>query len=356
MAPWDDVSYPRALAVALAVVLGATLLYGGLTSSTAFGAYNPTWDGVSELRSLSDGADGETVVVRNASSYDGHGGSDAISFVLSPDEPYGASESTHVERFVRAGGTLVVAEDFSGNSNGLLADVGADARFDGRLLRDERQYGDSPDFPTAGNVSTHNYTAGVEELVLNRGTAVEPNGAEVLVNTSEFAYLDGNLNGELDDSETLRQRPVVTVERVGDGRVVAVGDPSLFINAMLERDGNRQFVEHLVSAHGVRLVDTSHLSSLPPLVTVQLALRDSTALQIGLGFGLVFAVCYWRLARSLIAGVRRRFGREPSIDPELDREAVDQWIRSRHPEWERRDIDRVTKEIMRRKENEHSND
>ncbi|MFC7140583.1 DUF4350 domain-containing protein [Halosimplex aquaticum] len=355
--PWRNISHPRVLAISLALVLTVTLLYGGITSTTAFGAYNSAWDGAADLRDLTNQGDGETVFVRNTRAYADHSPNESVSFVLSPDGSYDTRDAQRVESFVRAGGTLVVAEDFGPGSNALLADVGAQARFGGGLLRDEHRYDVTPTFPLANNLTEHPYTADVDRLTLNRGTPVEPGNATVLATTTNYSYVDANQNGGLDDSETMQQYPVATVEQLGGGEVVAVGDPSLFINAMLERPGNRQFARNLLAAHSVRLVDTSHLDTLPPLVRAQFVLRDTPVLQTAVGFSLVVLVVYLSQAASLASALRRRLtpGR-PATDldrtalPErlegADRSALEAWIRERHPDWDPERVVRVTDSVI----------
>ncbi|WP_415380183.1 DUF4350 domain-containing protein [Halosimplex sp. TS25] len=354
---WRNVSYPRALAVSLALVLAVVLLYGGLTSTTAFGAYNSAWDGASDLRDLADDQDSEAILAQNTTAYADHDPNETVSVVLSPDESYGQTDARRVESFIREGGTLVVAEDFGKESNALLADVGAQARFDGRLLRDEHNYDTAPTLPLADNLTNHPYTEGVDQLTLNRGTPIEPGNATVLATTTNYSYVDANLNGQLDESETMRQYPVATVEQLGAGEVVAVGDPSLFINAMLEREGNRQFARNLLAAHDTRLVDVSHLETLPPLVRAQFALQDSSLLQAGVGLSLVVLVAYLTNVTSLAGAIRRRLT-PGSVDSPLDadalgdpfaaadRSSVERWIHERHPDWDPERVGRVTDSVI----------
>ncbi|WP_135366262.1 DUF4350 domain-containing protein [Halosimplex halophilum] len=353
--PWREVSYPRALVVALATVLAITLLYGGLTSTAAFGAYNSAWDGASELRDLADRQDSETVLLQNTTTYADHPPNQSIAIVLSPDAEYTPREADRVEAFVREGGTLIVAEDFDPEPDALLEAIGAEVRFNGSLLRDERNHDTAPTFPVADARTDHPYTAGVDRLTLNRGTPVEPGNATVLATTSNYSYLDTNLDGDLDDTETMQRYPVAAVESVGAGDVVAVGDPSIFINAMLDRQGNRAFARTLLGSHDTALVDVSHLDALPPLVRAQFALRGAPLLQITVGLALVLVVTYLSEAGALAARARHRFAPgepDPALDapvgPGADREAAAAWVRERHPDWDAERVRRVTDRVMAR--------
>lgn len=330
----DRIDYPRALLGALAVVLLVALVVAATTSTAAFGVYNPAWDGAGELRDVAEAQDAEATVALNTSAYRSGEPNETVAVVLSPQEPYGQETST-LRQFVRDGGTLVVAEDFGPQGNALLEGVGASARFDGRIVRDDKHYGRAPALPVANNVTpanSTNLTTNVSALALNYATVVQPGEATVLVGTSEFSYLDVNRNGAVDDGEPLRSYPVVTVESVGEGRVIAVSDPSLFINAMLERSDNRAFTAALFDRERV-ILDYSHAGGQPPLTVVLLVLRDAPVLQGGLV----------ALSIGVVLGVGRVLGRErtePS-DHESSRERVAQYL-ARERGWDPERVERLT--------------
>lgn len=297
----------RVALVAFALAVGTALVWGGATSATAFGAYNPAWDGGSDLREQADAAGADPQPVRDVRAYDDADPEGTVALVLSPDAPYIDSEAARIGRFVRDGGTLVVAGSFDPHANDLLAAVGADARIDGRQLRDERHHYRSPALPVATNVSDHRLVADVERVTLNHGSVVRPNGATVLVSSSEFGYLDENGNERLDRQERIASYPVATVESVGDGQVIVVSDPSVFVNAMLERPGNRAFARALFADHRIALFDYSKIGGFPPLATAVLTFRGSALLQLVVGIVLVGAVAAW--GRRVLPGRLRDVGR-----------------------------------------------
>lgn len=276
------VDVPRVVLVTLAIVVGTAVVYGALTSGAAFGAFNPSWEGTSDLRSTAESSGSDPVIVENTSRYDEYGEGD-VAFVLAPRESYTDAEAARVRAFVERGGTLVVADRAGDSAPELLEAVGAGARptENGTVLRDERSHHRSPALPMADDVADHPLVAGVGSVTLNYGTAVEPDGATVLVRTSEFAYLDADGSGDLSADEDLTSYPVVTVENVSDGRVVVVGDASVFINAMQDVEDNRAFTTALVDGTNSTLVDISHRESVPPLAAALLALRSSVPLQVG---------------------------------------------------------------------------
>ena len=359
-----EVDLPRALLVGLAILVALTLVLAGLFSTAAFGAYNPGWDGTSDLRALADERAGETVVARDVAAYGDTDPNGTVAFVLSPTEAYDATETARLRTFVDRGGTLVVADDFRPHANPLLAGLGVETRLNGTLVRDERFYYRSPALPRATNVSAnHTLTSGVEELTLNYGTVLEPgSNATVPVSTSAFAYLDTNASGELEDNETVASYPIVAVEAVGEGRVVVVSDPSVFLNAMLERPDNRAFAENLVDRSTV-LFDVSHTPGIPPLSAAVLVLRESPLALVAAGSLAVIGLALWGRGRTagVTAPVRRRLavgsGGTPDTGTDsLDTEAVVDAVTRQHPDWDPERVERVAQELNRRCRNDRGDE
>lgn len=350
-----DLGYHRVLLAVLVVALVVTSLYAGATTTTAFGVYTQSWDGASELRQLGDQTDTPTRILRDTTGYPADGTS-TLAVVLSPAEPYTPTERQRLAEFVESGGTLVIAEDFRPHSNGLLAAIDAQSRFDGHIVRDERYYASSPAFPVATNLSDHPLTAGSDQLTLNHGTVLDPAAnATVLANTSEYAYLDTNRNAELDQNESLATHAIVATESVGDGRVVLVSDPSMFINAMLDEPGNRAFARNLVTSADRVLVDTTHTAGqLPPLRYALLTLRDSSILAFLVGGLAVFTIAFWQ--RDVLPMPLRRSSEPRSLSPELSPDRFADAVAERHPDWDRTRIERVVQALMSENEPEESND
>jgi hypothetical protein len=359
-----DVNYPRLVLAGLliAVVLGVGV--AASTSGAAFGAYNAEWDGASDLRAIGTDAGADVEIVRNVTAYRDHEANETVAVILSPDRDYTQEEREQLGTFVREGGTLLVAEDFGTRGNDLLAGVGASARFDGGLLRDEREYYRAPALPEATNVSEQPLTDGVGSLALNYGTPVQPGEATVLVSTSEFGYVDRNRNGELDDAETLGSYPVATVESVGEGRVIAVGDPSLLINAMVERPGNRAFATNVLGSRETVLLDYSHTADIPPLSLLLLVLREEPLLQVLVGALGIGTVALW--VRGDVARLRERGARavvrlrgrptasrarnqkraDEPVDPGLSEAELRDYLAERHPEWDDERVERVIRGVL----------
>lgn len=352
----EDWSIPQLLLVALVVTVALTGVVAASTSQSAFGAYNAAWDGASDLRDLANEAGAEPQVVLNTSSYSETEPNGTIAVILSPDEPYNPTERTRVTSFVEDGGTLVIAEDYGPHSTSLLQALDVQTRIDGTPLRDEEEYYRAPAFPLATNVSEHPETEGVDQLTLNHGTSLQTNrsanGTTVLVSSSEFSYLDTNRNESLDDSEELVSRPVVVRENVGNGTVYVVSDPSIFINAMLERPGNAQFARNLFGAHDRVLLDYSHLSGTPPLMLAVLTLQADSVWQVLVAIlGLGAIVLNGRM-REFVLDVndRARSTEEEPNDLALanaDPEEIVAYLSRQHPDWDEDRIRRVMRGVIR---------
>ncbi|WP_137286106.1 DUF4350 domain-containing protein [Halorussus salinisoli] len=352
-----DLDWPRVVLVALVVATAAVGVTVATTSDAAFGAYNYGWDGGSALRTQAEAVGSEPQVVRNADAYRSASPNDTVAVVLSPDDAYRPDETAAVAEFVARGGTLVVADDYGPRANSLLSAVGASARINRTPVRDERHNYRDPSLPVATNTSDHRLVRRVSALTLNHGTVVRPNGATILVNTSEYAYLDRNRNATLDGAETLERRPVATVERVGSGRVVVVGDSGVFVNSMLDRSDNRAFARTLLGTGDRVLLDHIHSAEVPPLVAAILALRSSPLAQVGLGaLGLALVGLWTRSGEGVVARMARRFRRlrrgwgfgvSGTPSPTLSTEEVVAAVERRHPDWSDDRVRRVARRIDR---------
>lgn len=345
-----DIGYPQLVLVALMVVTVVGLVLAASSSSAAFGSYNDAWDGASELREQAQAAGADSEIVRNTSRYASGASNGTLAVVLAPESDYGPRETDRLRSFVRNGGSLLVAEDFGSHANDLLDRVGAQARVTGQPLRDERYNYRSPALPIARNVSNATVMEGVDGLTLNHGSPVSPNRATVLASTSGVAYVDANRNGDLDDRDRVGTFPVATAESVGEGRVIVVGDPSLFINTMLDRSGNRAFVRSVFGAHEHVLLDYSHAGRLPPLSVALLVVRDAPLLQILLGAVGIGIIGLWTRRPAFLRRLTKRLTADDPAAREPGSAELSAFVRERHPEWDDERTERVIRGIMARRD------
>lgn len=351
-------SYPLVFLLVFAGVVGVALVGAASVSATPFGTYNPSWDGTSDMRSLADQTGAETHIIRDAEYYQTTAPEGTVVVLLSPESAYTTSEVATLRTFVEQGGTVVVAGDFGSTTNRLLRDLGLGSRLHGALLRDEREYAEGPSLPRATNVTRHPYTADVSQLTLNYATALRVTDENVthLVETSQYSYLDTNRNDELDENETLRRHTVATVERLDRGRVVVVSDPSVFINAMLDHAGNRQFVTNIVETHDRLGIDITHSGGLPPAAWLVVTIRQSPLVQLICGTLLLFLVFN---ARRIVTGVEEwseQSGRPMSAQPAVNADELLASLRHNHPDWDEERLERVAQTLIQREENSRTDD
>ena len=353
-----EVDLPRTLLVALGLSVAVAVVVAATTSTAAFDPFNPSWDGTTDLRDAVDEAPAvEGELVRDPAQYAEVQRDGTVAFVI-PDEDRTGEAAEPLGEFVRGGGTLVVFENFGDDGNELLAEVGAEARTDGQVIRDENHYYRSPTMPIATEVENESLGDDVDEVTFNYGTTVDPGNATVLVSTSEFAYLVDDPDDGLEDADSdFGPHPVATVEDVGEGQVIVVGDPSIAINAMQDVPDNAAFLETLYAGEEHVLFDLPGSDDAPPLAAALLTVRETPQLQTLLGalaVGGVAVLATWRV-RAPLERARRWLprsvgGGRPTDEPEspglsdAERAAV---LRRRHPDWDEERIERVIAALTR---------
>ncbi|WP_266081707.1 DUF4350 domain-containing protein [Haladaptatus caseinilyticus] len=347
---WDKPQLVFAVFTGIALI---TLITAASTSAASFGIYNSAWDGSSKLSAEAKATGATVTVARDVEEYNSVPSRETIAFILSPDSSYSPSERQNLRRFVQNGGTLVIAEDFGTHSNAIVQAIGADARFDGHLIRDDRYNYQSPAMPLANNIENGTYTENVSALTLNHGTAIRTQNGSGIVQSSGYAYLDTIPNSKLDSSETIKNHTVVATQSVGQGQVILVGDPSIFINSMIKQSGNRVFVQNLVSNHENVLLDTSHTSQLPPLMGAILFVRGSAAAQILLGgsgiFGLIVLGFHAQRVKSLLPNWNDQKHRKSH---EMDTRAMGSYLQQKYPEWDQERTERVVTSLQNHYQND----
>jgi len=111
------------------------------------------------------------------------------------------------------------------------------------------------DMPFITDIIGHEVTAGVSKFVINWGTALQISAPAIAIAyTDNDAWLDTNSiwNSDLeececyqDGSEAVGRFPVLAVSQYGSGRVVALGDSSLFVNDCLYEYGHYHLAQNI---------------------------------------------------------------------------------------------------------------
>ena len=179
---------------------------------------NERWNGLSTLDALARGM-GLEVVQRSEMQWNDLERTDVL-FLLYPTSTVNQS---HLITFLRNGGRVLLADDF-GKADEALGALGI-VRGPGGAARADTFWDAQPFAPVARPVDRrHDLAQGVDELTTNHPSVWRVmRGPE-----SIFGFDDGS--------------SVVAVVTMLDGRLVALSDPSVLINRMLEFPGNLAFL------------------------------------------------------------------------------------------------------------------
>jgi len=266
---------------------------------------NPEWNGLSQMYRLvkPERVDdfSELTTIDSGSTL----------FIIGPERHYTDDDAKAAEDYLSRGGKMVVMDDF-GSANTLLAKLGLDASFTGKLLADPLFKDKSHLLPRIRTEDSGGF-GGAKTIELNYPTTISnTEGTNIHASSSRFSYLAENPG---DDG---------TNKRFGAGEVVLVSDSSVFINGMIERADNKMLLEELVS--GAVFVDESHLE--PTRLTA---------------FNQLFTWFYWVLGR-----VEFRYGlllvfkvdwTEKDIN-ESSRDELEAVLKA-HPEADKRVLERL---------------
>lgn len=231
------------VAVGIILVIAASALLLHLSSTDAeFSRYNLQWNGTSDFFDALESRG--SVMIRDPAVLGSR--QNETLLMIAPRRAPTEAEGTEYERFVNTGNTLVLVDDF-GSGNEILEAIGSSVRLDhGKLSSHSREFEVSYapiGYPVAGRW----LVADLSKVVFNHPVAVS--GGYPLINTTHLSWIDDDGDGRVNRLEPMKQFTVATVEDIGPGRVVVIGDASLFINAMqgLPDCDNELLLERLVA-------------------------------------------------------------------------------------------------------------
>jgi hypothetical protein len=183
---------------------------------------NKGWNGISDLVGLA-GSAGVELEARAELDWTDLGPGDVL-FVMYPTRTL---DPVHVAAFLRQGGRVLLADDF-GKSDEALARLNV-LRHPARTAR-AGLHNKNPQLPIATPLDKdHPLAEGVRELITNHPSvfSVSP-GPDVVLGFSE-------------------DEAIVVAGQLGEGRFVALSDPSTLINGMLVFEGNLRFAMNIIS-------------------------------------------------------------------------------------------------------------
>ncbi len=159
-----------------------------------------------------------------------------------PYEQFSEAELTQVRSYVSSGGTLVLLDDY-GFGNQVLSSLDLNMRFTGQPLLDPLFDYRNKWLPKITDFTSTPLSANVSSIVFNHATALNgTSDATVVGYSSSFSFMDTNANGAWDEGEPNGPFAVAAYTKMGQGYVVAIADPSLLINGMINLDDNLQFI------------------------------------------------------------------------------------------------------------------
>jgi len=359
--------YASVTAMSVAIVLlSITMLVPAVSTTEDFSIFNSGWNGTSELAistykagrfapsfvTKATGTDMEVVQL----GFDEIALDPAASalIVIGPTLGFSESDGRIVGDFVRNGGVLLLADDF-GTGNELLERIGSTSRISGTLVMD-LAYDKKPEFSVCFDLRNDPLTRNVSSLLLNYPSSIEMNHTttQPIAYSSIASWQDVNGNNERDLEEPAGPFVIIARERLGNGTVIVVSDPSVLINGMARYLNNSAFDENVVAevstGRSSVFFDESHRAFFNPIaVTMEFsgALSDEAKgiiVLLAFVFVLWIATDYLDKAVSMIMKRAKQvysilmsallgWRKKAPAPAEPTTQQLEAEVMARHPEW-----------------------
>ncbi len=320
-----------------------------VVNESDFSIYNPRWNGCSDLAvktremgaftpniELAEGSRTE-ITQRELAEYDVAPNRTSM-MIIGPREEFSDESIRFVDQFLQNGGKLVLADDF-GTGNSLLNGLETESSFNSSPLLDF-SFEKKPEFGVAYNMTEHPVTEEVGQVRLNHPTAIDKEeNATTLMTSSKASWLDENENRMKDEDEPFKEYPLMTIEDYGDGELILVSDPSIFINSMQDRKDNRVLSENLLgylsSGRSDIIFDESHremsfiyrtiyTGDFPSIVLGTLLLLTGLGIGIYFGFSETKEILFEKIKKIIVYLT----GEEEKEDPVGK-------VLNNHPDWDK---------------------
>jgi hypothetical protein len=242
---------------AAVLIISMAALVWFFPATGAFRIDNPFWNGLSDFSS-------STGAIGISSLSDLPANPAGTVLVEIPYALFNGTDLARIGQFVNQGGTLLLMDDY-GQGNQVLSYLGVDMRFSGKPLLDPFFNYNNPFLP---RIFTFSYPLnGSEFITMNYATAlVNASAPNVLAWSSSFSFLDLSGSTQKTLSDPSGPLPVIAYERLGNGALIVVSDPSILINSMRSIDGDSMLVSKLLGFDGEPAsiyLDQSHLPVQP---------------------------------------------------------------------------------------------
>ena len=283
--------------------------------------------------------------------------------VIGPQQNYAEQELSTIDQYVRDGGILLLANDF-GTGNQITQQILNTEVFTEHKVMD-LSFEKKPDFASVKNLRPHPLTANVSNLILNHASTIQQRtGGEVIATTTTNSWLDTNNNNMMDNSEPKGPFTILATKQVEEGEIILLSDPSLLINGMQNKGNNQQFRNNLLNyLNNLKkenketttfILDEAHKEKPTLTNTINITReREMTPNKALITTLLMFAVIIGgenklhiviieKSMNLLINILDKLFGEEETTKTE---ENIINKIMEEHPEWDKKTIQRLTKEI-----------
>ena len=264
--------------VPVGFLVGSTLVNYNQPYNYDFSIYNPSWNGTSEFAQLSVRLGHETQSIETSMSVIYRFNGSGVLVILGPVRDFTSDAVLTIFNFLQSGGSILIADDFgTANSSmfwlnqfltewsgSLPEGIDGFLSFTGGVLLDLDSYYRSPKLPIirdfVATVDGGALTQGVNELHLNWASTLSPRcalGAAGIAYTTVRSWCETNItdpNPYPDDDEWAGRLPVAGALQIDAnqgavrnvGRLVAVSDPSIFTNDMIDEGDNERFATNII--------------------------------------------------------------------------------------------------------------
>jgi hypothetical protein len=359
--------YVSIAVIAFAFVLLLVSALAPAVSTTAdFSIFNPGWNGTSDLavstyklgkfspsfEVKSTGTDMQVAQVGlNTLKLDPV----ASTLVeIGPTIPFSDSDGNIVGSFVKQGGTLFLADDF-GTGNSLLTKMGASSRISGKLVMD-LAFDKKPQFPVCFDLRPSSLTNNVSSVLLNYPSSLVVNAATTtsVAYSSIASWLDTDNNGERGLGEPSGPFVIMAQERLGNGTIILLSDPSALINGMGKNLNNSILKQNILSVlstgRSAVFFDESHRDFFDPVaITMKFTGSVSPTAKGGVTV-LAFLLILWiatdyvdRALAIIIRQLRTLYSwsvhlifswRKPAPPPaKITLGQIEEEVKGKHPDW-----------------------
>lgn len=284
------VTWIAILLCAFACCLLAMYLFG---NTSEFNMHNPGWNGTSRFFDSLD----RHKISEIDNPLDLSGYTNSTLLVISPYRHFTPDELTAYRNFVTRGNTIIIADDF-GTGNELLSGIGSSMTIlPGNLSGVDRLY-DSPYTVVAYPAGSTTLPVSGEKFVLDMGAAVSGGTPELV--TGLMSWVDTKGSPGPGPGTAISSYAVISRESLGRGEVYAMGDPSFFVNSMLETApgyADENSVLRLVGTDDPVIIDaySTRAAAGSGFWSAFRAVRSEIALKMGIAaIILLVAVILWK--------------------------------------------------------------